>query len=196
MKTLITITGPTCAGKSHLLDELDRLDYFTRIVNTTTREIRPKERESVDYYFISKKDFEKNPDEFIESVFTHNNYYGVTKSEFKKKISGDKIPVIILEPHGIDAFIKIASKENVQLFKIFILTPEEVRIVRLQKRYLQEYNSDNSEMLQEYTTRLLMMLNEEKLWFNTYKWDIILSGVEREKALKLLLDTLKIIHIL
>ena len=53
--TLITLTAPTCSGKSYLLDALTK-DWCSRIVSTTTRPPRPGECEGIDYHFISEEE--------------------------------------------------------------------------------------------------------------------------------------------
>ena len=52
---LIAICGPSGAGKSMLETELKRMGVKS-VVNYTTRDRRPGERNTVDYNFISKQD--------------------------------------------------------------------------------------------------------------------------------------------
>lgn len=131
---LIVISGPSGVGKDTLCNKLlNSRNNMWISVSTTTRDKRPSEKEGIDYYYISKSDFEdriKN-NEFLEYAKVHNNdYYGTPKKPIYEKL--DK---------GIDVIlvIDIVGAKNVKkIFKdaifIFILPPSmkelKNRIVR------------------------------------------------------------------
>ena len=50
--TLITLTAPTCSGKSYLVDILHREHGLQKILSTTTRDPRQGEIQGIDYDFI------------------------------------------------------------------------------------------------------------------------------------------------
>ena len=143
--TLITITAPTCSGKSFLLNYLTEQDsslfppreaIFTRIVSTTTRAPRLSEREGVDYNFISWQkslEMEKN-DEFAELINFRGTRYGVTKAEMQDKMGKQQAPVIIVEPEGVRIYEKFCRENGWQIFKVFVHTDESERIKRLNDR--------------------------------------------------------------
>lgn len=93
---VITFTGPSGTGKNTVSNEVmardEKVKYF---VTATTREPRSYEKEGVDYYFLTKEDFEKrlDNDDFLEWSRHYNNYYGALKEELHKKLQ------VGLDPH-------------------------------------------------------------------------------------------------
>ncbi len=71
---ILIISGPSGCGKSTLLKEVykDIEDYYFSI-STTTREPRVGEQNGVDYFFVSKEEFEKEITEnsFLEYAKVH-----------------------------------------------------------------------------------------------------------------------------
>lgn len=127
---MIVICAPSGTGKSTLLTRLfadhPELEWS---VSCTTRPIREGEKHGKDYYFISKEDFEKEISEnkFIEWARVHSNYYGTSKtfvdeglklgkkmlfdldvqgSDAMKKMYGDQVQVIFIEPPSIEELEK------------------------------------------------------------------------------------------
>ena len=56
---MIFIAGKTCSGKTRIVSELCKKFGYKKIVTYTTRPIRDKEVDGVDYHFISEEEFEK-----------------------------------------------------------------------------------------------------------------------------------------
>ena len=78
---ILIISAPSGCGKSTLLKEVykDISDYYFSI-STTTRAPRVGEVNGVDYFFVTKEEFEadiKNGD-FLEYAKVHDNYYGTS----------------------------------------------------------------------------------------------------------------------
>ena len=87
MSKFIILSAPSGSGKStlasHLLSEIESLSFS---ISSTTRNIRKNEKNGVDYYFISQKEFKQNidNDNFIEWEQVYNNdFKGTLKSEIK-----------------------------------------------------------------------------------------------------------------
>ena len=80
----IIILGPSGVGKSTLIKELNVKypDSFGFSISYTTRAPRKGEQHGINYFFVSKNDFEKliDQDDFIEWCEVHGNYYGTAKS--------------------------------------------------------------------------------------------------------------------
>ncbi len=88
MKKVIVISGPSGVGKTtiykKLLEEFkDKIEFS---ISATTRKPRENEKDGVDYYFITKEEFEKKiaNNEFIEWANVYGNYYGTLKSEIDR----------------------------------------------------------------------------------------------------------------
>ena len=80
--SILVISGPSGCGKSSLVSEVLKVRddiYFS--ISTTTRPMRDGEKEGVNYFYISKEEFEKDIEDglFLEWAKVHDNYYGTTK---------------------------------------------------------------------------------------------------------------------
>ncbi len=76
---LFVISGPAGAGKGTLLGRaIARLDNAWVSISATTRAPRGTEVDGVEYFFLSKEQFEERiaQDGFVEHAFVHGNYYG------------------------------------------------------------------------------------------------------------------------
>ena len=57
---LIIISGTTCAGKGTVIKKLlEKNDNLTLSISYTSRPKRENEIEGVDYYFVTKEEFEE-----------------------------------------------------------------------------------------------------------------------------------------
>lgn len=134
MQTMIfVITGPSGGGKSTLLRRV--LEDFPDVqfsVSHTTREKRNSEVEGKDYYFVTRKEFERMIAEkkFWEWAVVHGHYYGTSKREIERKgTKGD----IILDV-DVQGALQIKSKFK-KAITIFILPPRFEELERrLEKR--------------------------------------------------------------
>ena len=86
---LIVLSGPSGVGKDAFLNRIKSSGYPLEVITTiTTRPQRPKERDAVDYHFISTEQFQ----EMIMPIYDYrckkcNNEFSVvmTISEHEKK---------------------------------------------------------------------------------------------------------------
>ena len=85
---LVTLTAPSCSGKSYLLNYIRDEAKMPCLVSTTTRAPRTGEQEGIDYYFISREQSKRYEieDNFAELAIYNGTRYGVTKQEFKSKL--------------------------------------------------------------------------------------------------------------
>ena len=80
---LIVFSAPSGCGKGTMLAEILKDNSFHCSVSTTTRQPRTGEIDGVNYFFISKEEFEKkvSNDEFLEYAEYCENFYGTLKTE-------------------------------------------------------------------------------------------------------------------
>ena len=103
---LCLISGSSGSGKTTMLEGTLGKSFkdFTvgRIVTMTTREKRPNEVDGVDYYFVSKEEFEKHieDDNLIEYADVYGNYYGATKTEVEDKIHTYDFVLYVIDVQG------------------------------------------------------------------------------------------------
>lgn len=124
---MILLSGASASGKTVTALKMCEKYGFKKAITTTTREPRVGEKDGVDYFFISQKEFENrlNKDFFVESVSYNQNYYGSGKDQ----IGEDKI--IVLELNGVDAYKALGDK-NIIFF--YLYAPEDVRYNRMISR--------------------------------------------------------------
>lgn len=131
---LFIISGPSGAGEDSIIAGLKKEFPIEKIVTTTTREIRPNEIDGQDYYFISKKEFERDIKEnkFFEWAEEDNGQlYGGTFKELRRvQALEDKIGIWKIDYKGA-----LKAKEIFPNVKsIFIYIPMNIIEKRLRSR--------------------------------------------------------------
>ena len=85
---LIVVSGPSGVGKGTILNKLmeDKELKLAYSVSMTTREKRPGEEEGVNYYYVSKEQFEQAIEngEMLEHAEFVGNYYGTPLKEVER----------------------------------------------------------------------------------------------------------------
>ena len=100
---LIVLSGPSGSGKDTVVSQLRRLHPEIQVsVSATTRAMRPGEAEGVNYFYLTKEDFEKKlkQGEILEHTCYCGNYYGTPKSEVDARIAAGIDVVLIIEVEG------------------------------------------------------------------------------------------------
>ncbi|MDD5415902.1 MAG: hypothetical protein PHE48_02750 [Candidatus Daviesbacteria bacterium] len=147
-KLLVVLTGKTASGKDTVMAKLlSRFPGFERVITTTSRHLRPGEKNGVDYNFISEPDFREKIDkgDFIEYVEYGGNLYGTEKSQITNNLHKNLIWRIDPSRAGqIRKFIKDSFEPNLaeDLLKkvkvIYLTVNDDVVLTRLKKRGLRE----------------------------------------------------------
>ncbi len=116
--SLIVISGPSGCGKGTIIKEYLRTnrDHSWLSVSCTSRPIRPGDEEGVNYYFVTKEEFEKliKKGEFLEYTEYNGNYYGTPKEHIESRLAS-----------GIDVLLEI---EVQGALKVKELVPEAICI--------------------------------------------------------------------
>lgn len=181
MKTIATITGPTCSGKDHFLRYL-REQGHKKLVSTTTRPKRPNEIEGEDYYFILAHQHEElvELDAFSQTVELSGYKYGVTFDEIKCKLAEDDVAFVIVEPGGVHQYDRIAKELGYRRLKIFVDTHPTVLDQRILERTVAALEG-RSPMKADYVRGVLRHYKDvvtcvESKWIDVHEWDVILNG--------------------
>ena len=94
MNGLYLISGPSGSGKTTLMKETGK----NKIVTMTTRPKREGEIEGVDYYFVTREEFESLLDnkQVIEyHLYENGHYYGLTKEVLTSQIKEESAYIIV-----------------------------------------------------------------------------------------------------
>jgi guanylate kinase len=124
-KNSLVFMGPSGVGKDTIINMLLKKypEIFYKLPSYTTRKIREGEKEGVDYFFITKKEFQvmKNENKLIGIQEYNDNFYASDKSKLNELMNkGDKI--IILN-YNIETANKV--KEEFDFNFIALLPPCE-----------------------------------------------------------------------
>ena len=115
---MMVVSGPSGVGKDAVLSQIRGLDYPHHIVVTaTTRTIRPKEQNGVDYIFLDQDVFDQKvaDQEFLEWAEVYGNRYGVPKNQVKEAIARGEDVIIKADVQGA-ATIKQINPQGVFVF--------------------------------------------------------------------------------
>ena len=102
-KYLVVVSGPSGCGKDTVVKELLRIRPNTELsVSCTTRAMREHEQEGVDYYYITREEFENRVrgGGMLECAEYAGNYYGTPASETERRLAERKTVVLVIEVQG------------------------------------------------------------------------------------------------
>ncbi len=132
---ILVLSGPSGCGKSSLINEvLQKNDDIYFSISTTTREIRDGEKEGVDYYYISKEQFQKEIEEglFLEWAEVHGNFYGTSVKPIENALKNGKLVIFDIDVQGHEI---VKKRYSCILTSLFITTPnKDILKQRLIKR--------------------------------------------------------------
>jgi len=100
---LIVISGPSGVGKDAALKELQARDHSLHFVVTMTSRLpREGEVDGVDYFFVSKEQFQSliEEDEFIEHAIVYGDYKGIPKSQIRQALASQKDVILRVDVQG------------------------------------------------------------------------------------------------
>ncbi|MDR2661028.1 MAG: guanylate kinase [Lactobacillaceae bacterium] len=179
---LFILSGPSGVGKGTVRKELFKKNNNNLIysISATTREPRFKEKDGVDYFFLSKNKFEEmiNNGEFLEYAQYVDNYYGTPKSWIDKIRDEGKDVFVEIEVKGA---MQVRSKVSDATF-IFLLPPD---LEQLKNRLILR-GSESDEVINE---RLKTARQEIKMMTN-YDYAVVNDKVELAvKKIQMIINT-------
>lgn len=164
----IVISGPSGVGKGTIVKKLlERFNAWYSI-SMTTRPKRENEIDKVNYFFVTKEQFEENikEDGFIEYATYNNNYYGTPRKEIDNKLNNNIDVIAEIEVKGARK-VKELYKDSVL---IYILPPsfEELE-TRLRNR-----NTEDDATIE----KRLNIAKEELKQIDIYDYVVVNNTVE------------------
>ncbi|CAM6087884.1 unnamed protein product [Calypogeia fissa] len=184
---VIVISGPSGVGKDAVIKKLQhtRGDIHF-VVTATTRPMRPGEVDGVDYYFMSKTEFQEMIEnhELLEHAIVYGDYKGIPKQQVREFMSQGMDVVLRVDVQGAATVRSILGSEAIF---IFLVAESEMALV---KRLIERKTETMDKMLvrvataREELTRMeefdYVVVNEEGCLDGTVS--LICSIIDAEKA--------------
>jgi len=137
----VVLSGPSGVGKDALLTRMKELERpFHYVVTATTRLRRPREKDGVDYHFVSHQEFQQMIDkgQLLEWANVYGNYYGVPKAEISQALSKGIDVIVKVDVQGATTIKKILP----QAVFIFLMPPSMEELERRLKQRRSESSLD------------------------------------------------------
>lgn len=167
---LIVVSGPSGVGKGTVCKALieKKKDIFLS-VSATTRSPREGEREGINYYYLSAKDFSERISKggFLEYARYVDNYYGTPKEEVFQKLE-----------QGIDVLLEIELQGALQVKEtcpeaLFVfLLPPDMKV--LQERIVNRGTEDEKTI-----EKRMLQAREELKYIEKYDYMVINEKLQR-----------------
>ena len=150
---LFLISAPSGAGKTTVCTNLLAANpSLSRAITCTTRPAREGEVDGVDYYFLTREEFERRieRDEFLEHADVYGNRYGTLQSEVCRLLEGGKNVLLNIDVQGAGLLRSRAETDSTirECLVTAFLTPANWDEL---ERRLRSRASDSEEVI---TTRL------------------------------------------
>lgn len=99
---LIVVSGPAGSGKGTVNAQLLATGNFRFSVSATTRAPRPGEVDGVNYFYITREEFERRiqNDDMLEYNFYCGNYYGTPREEVERVLAEGKNMILEIDVNG------------------------------------------------------------------------------------------------
>ena len=163
MKVIVTLTGPSCSGKTTLESAMIKNHIANRIVSHTTRQMRDGEEDKVHYHFVSEDEYQRLEGEMIQAVRFSDNNYGLIKSSLDNACGEDGVGVIVVTPEGVSDTQKFCDENDGYVMLSYFVTNSTKRLVgRMLDRLLQQ--EEPGEDISLFAGRIISLVQKEIKW--------------------------------
>lgn len=142
---ILVLSGPSGAGKSTIIHaSAKEIGDFYFSISTTTRQPREGEVDGVDYYFVSKEEFEEDikAGHFLEYAMVHGNYYGTSLKPVRDALDMQKLVIFDIDIQGH----RLVRAKMADITTSAFITPPSLH--SLEKRLRDRSSDDESIILQ------------------------------------------------
>lgn len=168
--SLVILSGPSGSGKGTVLRQLLAHSPvpLTLATSACTRQPRPGEVDGLDYYFLSREEFEQkcNRGDFLEWVQLFGNYYGTLRSEVEHRLALGQWVILEIDVQGC----RTLHTDYPDAVTIFLKTPS----MEEYERRLRKRATENEETLQD---RLKTAAKELRLAHH-YRYQVVNDDIE------------------
>ena len=165
---LFVLSGPSGSGKGTAIKELMGRRPLKLSVSATTRAPRPGEVDGVQYYFLSKEEFERRiaDGEMLEYVNYCGNYYGTPKAPVEESLAAGQDVLLEIEVTGAKNIRTLAPEATL----LFVIPP---RMKELRRR-LEGRGTEDAATIE----RRLAVAKEELRQYGLYDYVVLNDTVE------------------
>lgn len=153
------VSGPAGSGKGTIVKLLRQTHPEIGLsVSETTREPRKNEREGINYFFVSREQFEKDISEknVIEHTIYCGNYYGTPRKEIERVIGSGQDLILEIEVDGA-CQIKELYPDSI----LVMLIPPNIQILR---KRLKGRNTETEESMNKRLERATQEIRKSILY--------------------------------
>lgn len=168
---ILVLSGPSGAGKSTIINGAsDQIGEYYFSISTTTRKPRTGETHGVDYFFVSKEEFEADikAGNFLEYAQVHDNYYGTSLTPVREALDAGKLVIFDIDVQGH----RLVRKKMDDITTSAFITPPS--LASLEER-LRSRSTDDEEVI----VKRLENAQGEIMALGEYDFSIINDSVEK-----------------
>jgi len=165
---LFVLSGPSGSGKGTAIKELMGRRPLKLSVSATTRAPRPGEVDGVQYYFLSKEEFERRiaDGEMLEYVNYCGNYYGTPKAPVEESLAAGQDVLLEIEVTGAKNIRTLAPEATL----LFVIPPSMKEL----RRRLEGRGTEDAATIE----RRLAVAKEELRQYGLYDYVVLNDTVE------------------
>ena len=122
-KYLFVVSGPSGTGKDTVVARLlEKHPEIHRTSSATTRPMREGEKEGVNYYYVTRDEFERKIEnnEVVEHTCYCDNYYGTLRSEVERYMREETPVILVIEVEGAGNIKRLYPGATT----VFVLPPD------------------------------------------------------------------------
>jgi len=182
---LLVVSGPSGVGKDSVVNRMQARGVdFHFVVTATSRDPRPGEKDGVDYFFVSKDDFEAMiaQNELLEHAVVYGQYKGVPKQQVRDALKSGKDVVMRLDVQGATT-VKRLIPGAVLVF--LSASSEDELIERLEKRKTEDH---------QQLRRRIETARAEMKQIDRFDYVVINEDDELDEAVNRVLDIIHAEH--
>lgn len=185
--SIVTLTGPTCSGKSTVEAELQLLG-FGRAISHTTRLPRAGEVNGGAYHFVTDDEYARLEGQgaFIETVHFGSSKYAMSADALNQAQTVSEHVVIVVEPMGAEQIHAYCGRYSLKSEAVWVDCSTTTQARRWIGRMLAD-SVQGKEVVGPYAERLALMLSEEVSWrrlhaigdiaaFGDYRYNLSLNS--------------------
>ncbi|MDE6834833.1 MAG: guanylate kinase [Ruminococcus sp.] len=169
---LIIFSAPSGCGKGTMLAQILKNENYRCSISATTRQPREGEKNGINYYFMTREEFEKNinDNKFLEYAEYCHNYYGTLLSEVDDYLEKGTDVILEIEVQGALKVMRI-RKDAVSVF----IAPPSIDELR---RRLKKRGTETESVIEERVSQAEREISQAKNYDYIIVNDVLENAVD------------------